>query len=281
MACVFTAVGAVTTYLGCSASNDDGSPGHDAGSDRSVVCVGAGCQDAGQPWTPAALKPELWLDGDDVVMSGSVVARWKDQSGNGNDALPGTNDSGAPTPPTIKAFQGHQAISFDGTTKMSIADVPSLRWGIEDFAIFAVVRYTGIVDPWAGIVYLKTTISNPYFGAMLWAQSPGSFLLGTGSESRLPTATPNDAGSDDGRPHLVMLRRTGANVDLRLDRASAGQIHVAPEDISAPGITAKIGGQDNIQFIKGDIAMLVGARGTVTDDDVAQMETYVLRRYGF
>jgi hypothetical protein len=60
----------------------------------------------------------LWLDGSQgITLAAGRVSRWADQSPSGNDAVQGT----ALQRPVVGVLDGRPAVSFDGTTGMSMA----------------------------------------------------------------------------------------------------------------------------------------------------------------
>ena len=68
---------------------------------------------AAEPWTPAEITTELWLDAADastITESGGAVSQWSDKSGNGRDFIQNT----ALLQPTYNStgFNGLPAISF-------------------------------------------------------------------------------------------------------------------------------------------------------------------------
>ncbi|WP_394823996.1 hypothetical protein [Pendulispora albinea] len=235
--------------------------------------------DARPPWTPAMLHPAFWLDGDNTVLSDGTVSEWTDTSGNKNHA---TQTTVALRPRVIAFSGGHQAIAFNGTTRLNVLDSASLRWNRDDFAVFAVLRYSGIVDPgnFAGTIYARVAAPEPSPGVhLLVTATPGSgFMVGTARNVRITSA---DAGYEGYKPHVVMFRRTGSRLDLRVDGVAAGSLSVAPDDVSARDENGFIGGSSGTAYINGDIASLLGIHATVTDAGASQIEAYMRTRYGF
>ncbi|WP_394823997.1 hypothetical protein [Pendulispora albinea] len=268
--CACSALVATVLSSACSSSSDISPEARDAGPDIVILPP----PDAPAPWTPAVLRPALWLDGDNVVTVGEGVTQWSDTSGYSNDVTQPT----ATLRPKVTAFGGgHQAVAFEGAQTMSIADSPSLRWGKDDFAFFTVLRFTGIKDTgdYAAIIYVKAPDGGGP-GLRLFASKPPSQLW-MGVENDM-LKSPN-SGYSDGKVHVTVIRRQGSKLDLRIDSLTVGTMTATPVDISATGRNVLIGGSGSVEFLVGDIATFLGVRGAVSDESVAKVEAYLKERY--
>jgi hypothetical protein len=219
----------------------------------------------------------FWFDPTSFQVEGSV-ARWRDVSGNGNDAIQ-TNKLyepiyGASSINSVPSWTFIGPIMF-----LSIADNASIEWGTSDFAIFAVVRATAQTAPNA-MIYQKTG-AYPYDGGSLYlnADKPVATTLAAAQVSGatyVVSASP-PATFVDGTAHVLGARRAGTTLEVRVDVASI--------DVSAAGFDAIIGqngyGTPSPEFqqFQGAIAEVIGVRGALAEPDVEALEQYLKSRY--
>ncbi|WP_394844313.1 LamG domain-containing protein [Pendulispora brunnea] len=272
--CAASVFGALaTTAAACSST--DASTASDAGPDRGSIIP----QPDAPSWTPANLFPDLWLDGDDVVVAGGAVTQWNDRSGKENHAVTAVTDSGARRP-TVVEIHGHKIVSFDGQSRLAVADTPSLQWGTDDFTFFVALRSIGLDDPNFGTIYARTTSTVPNPGVQLFmTRSPSTYLVGAEANHRITSLR---SGYDDGLLHLVMLRRSGPSLELRVDGVLAGRVTTDPVSVNASDGNGTIGGaREGDKFLRADIAIILGVRASLAEADIAKVEAYVRERYGF
>src|SRR5207253_96550 len=120
------------------------------------------------PFTPASIRSQLafWFDPTSLVPLNGLVTKWRDLSGNGNDAVQAVT-SYEPAY-TTSGIDGLPSATFTGPiTFLSIADVSSMQWGTSDFAILAVVRANADTTSGEAMVYQKTG-AFPFDGASLY-----------------------------------------------------------------------------------------------------------------
>ncbi|WP_394824000.1 hypothetical protein [Pendulispora albinea] len=272
--CACSVLGASVFSSGCSSSNDNSPSASDAGSDVPPITIREPT-----PWSPAMLRPAFWLDGDNVILVDGAISQWSDTSGNNNHATQTT----VSLRPGVVTINGRRAVSFNGETRMIIADSASLTWGTDDFAVFVALRYTDINHPQkvAGVIYAKNASNSPFPGVQLFATGlPSQFWAGTDADTRIKSTKSGAVGYADGQMHIAVLRRSGTSLELRVDGAVVGSL-VNTKDVNTSGFNALIGGAPDVEFLKGDIALLLGIHGTVTDAQEIQVETYMRNRYGF
>jgi hypothetical protein len=101
-------------------------------------------------WTPAVLRPALWLDASDLstISIGTGVSEWRDKSGNGRHVSQGTGG----TQPTLtqNGLNGLPVLSFNGSqylTSISAASVWNFLHNTNGSSIFAVWRAGNVADP--------------------------------------------------------------------------------------------------------------------------------------
>lgn len=238
----------------------------------------------------------LWLDaGKGLTFNGSLVTAWADQSNNGNDATQATV-ANQPTL-TASAIHGLPGVHFDASIGqvLSIADSPTLQWGMDDFYVAAVVRYdndaslsgNANLEQGYGSLYAKVESGYPYPGVTLDANvlayytEPGT----SGFEGQVDFnshAYSKTTGYNDGSGHLLSVHRVGVNVlELRHDGVVDSAVGILAVDVSAVGFAAQIGASADgtVQRLDGDIAELVAVRGPLAPADLAALEAHLKAKY--
>lgn len=275
--------GSSSSSSGSTSSSSSSSSSSSGGGDAALPDSG----DSGPSFTPASLTGRLvlWLKADAqyVVADGGV--RWKDQSPASNDAV---QDTAARVPALSAAdagVNGHPAVHFTGKEYLQIADNATIRWAQSDFAIYSVLRHVNAPPSYA-IVYAKWTDVAPFPGIFLWANYPGAGP-NDGYVTRLDTNREilSDGGKNDGKPRVVGARKVGGRFELRIDGAKVGEIADAggydQTGFDSIGRPAFLGGRPElIQMLEGDVAELVGVKGTLSDAETTQLEAYLKGRYG-
>ena len=85
-------------------------------------------------WSPAVLRPFAWWDAADIstiTQSGGAITQWSDKSGNDRHA------TGGAATYSVESFNGLNAVSFSGSTNMSVASA-----GSSAVAMVAAIRPT-------------------------------------------------------------------------------------------------------------------------------------------
>ena len=180
--------------LGDVATAPDGAPDTtpDAASEAAATDAGdagdaarGSDADAAATWSPSNLGASLvlWLDASRSVAVDlpNFVASWGDVSGTGN---PATASGTARPVRTPQALNGHDVVTFNGTsTYLTLADSLSLRWGLGDFAIVMVARYSntpgGLNPNSVGLLWAKFDSSGgaPFPGVRLAGNTLSAGLL--------------------------------------------------------------------------------------------------------
>jgi hypothetical protein len=104
----------------------------------------------GRLWTPALVRPALWLDAADLstISVATGVSEWRDKSGNGRHFTQGTGG----TQPTFTAngFNSIPVLSFNGSqwlTSISTAATWNFLHNSNGSSVFAVWRAGNVSDP--------------------------------------------------------------------------------------------------------------------------------------
>jgi hypothetical protein len=104
----------------------------------------------GRAWTPAVLRPALWLDAADLstISTATGVSQLRDKSGNGRDFTQGTGV----TQPTLtpNGLNGRNVLSFNGSqwlTSVSAASTWNFLHNTNGSSVFAVWKAGNIADP--------------------------------------------------------------------------------------------------------------------------------------
>jgi len=302
LATVATVVACTGDTASTEATSDAG--GHDSGNgnnttDGSVFQVDSGTtpmdsggqpMDAGfvpdaAPLDPSSLGSRLvlWLSADSNYTTDGGFAVWKDRSSAGNDAV---QANGANIPALFDGgtgVNGKPALHFTGTEYLTIADSDSLQWAASDFTFFMVERHTNDTNLY-GLLYAKWTDNGAdgYPGFFLWADYPGNSAIVTRLD--IPNAVFGDAGTNDGVARVVGARRNGTDLQLWEQAQLAGEMPdssiVNPTEFNAAGLPAYIGGRPaNVQALLGDIAEVIAVKGTVTDQELVNLQAYLRAKY--
>ncbi len=300
----------VATIVACTgdSSTTDSSAAKDAGhadaSQQQTVDGSGGGSDAGMqptdsgktgdtgvdsgplpPPLPSALggRLVLWLSADKDFSTDGGFAVWKDQSGTGNDALQALSASIPALFDGGTGVGGKPALHFSGAEYLQIADTASLQWAASDFSLFMVERHTNDPSVYA-ILYTKWTDDGAqgFPGFFLWADYPTS----SGIVARLDTQNVvfGPDGGNDGIARVVGARKNGSDLQLYSGGKLVGEMPDAsvanPAEFNAPTIPAYIGGRpQGIQMLQGDVAEVIGVKGTLTDKELADLHAYLKAKY--
>jgi hypothetical protein len=252
--------------------------------------------DAPPPFTPANIQSQLafWFDPGSLVPLNGLVTKWSDRSGNGNDAVQAVT-SYEPAY-TQSGIGGLPSATFTGpVTFLAIADVPSMQWGTSDFFIVAVVRATADTRSGEAMVYQKTGPA-PYDGASLYlnADKPGGFTTlcaaqVSGGAGQYVVSLPPPATYVDSSVHVLGARRSGNTLEIRVDGQVSNAVTnaaIGTTNVSSPNFDAIIGqngyGTPSAEFqqVHGDVAEMIGVRGSLDPATASNLEHYLMARYG-
>ncbi len=157
---------------------------------RDLDCGGLACDPRSRRCTIAppreyvATLPGLvlWLEaGSEVTTDGDgLVTTWGDRSRAGNDAVAMARP-GAPRR-IVDLATGKAAVQFSGSggTSLQIADSETMRWGHDDYALLAVVRYrnrSGLTANTYGALFVKQCDCNLYVGTAFFLNDPWPAFL--------------------------------------------------------------------------------------------------------
>jgi len=306
--------GASSSGSSSGGSSGSSSGSSDAGADSAVdatVAVADGGDggdggDSAVAWN-VSVGPGLvlWLDStrglnptDDAGADGGTIFSWADQSGYGNNA------TGVGGPTVVNAaLGGMPVVRFNGTSDyLIVADSPSLEFGTGDFLIAEVAQHTTPTDAGVGYGFLfskQDETHSPYPGPALIANT-GS--LTTGIEAQVAAGIGDvisgSTGYNNGTPFYVTMHRFAvpsdagadaavATLDLRIGGADAGSAtgvnyadNVSAGDGGPGSWPLYIGGNNQLQDVRGDIAEVIAIKGAVDDANLEALEAYLKSKYG-
>ena len=277
-----------------------GQPAKDSGSDTGRD---AGGDAPAGSWSPKDLPGlAVWLDATvgatfDV---NTKLTSWIDQSGNGNN--------GTITAPCVgparaaNSLNGHDTLAFTGSASVgacvAIADATSMRFGINDFAVFVVARYsnvpnvlssTGLPNLWTGLRQEGTSFN--YTGARLFANT-------VSSEAKLQLWQNNSSGNgavsatallNDATFRRFGGTRRGVALETWIDGTADGSVTLpSVVDVTQPARAAFIGGDPVAAatgssltgWLLGNIAEVVAVKGNLTDAQIAQLDGHFKTKHG-
>lgn len=255
----------------------------------------------GGAWTPKTGLPglALWLDSETgVTFDGTAkLTSWADQSGNANNGTviaPCVGPSRA-----LGSLNGHETLAFAETSGgssgacIAIADSPSLQFGTGDFAVFLVARYAnavglGAAQSPAGALWKKyLPPSGPPFtftGVSFVANSLDAAVLVLAQNNLSGNrATGATAGLNNNTFHRFGGTRVGLNMDVWLDGTADGHVALSvATDVSQVGQMLFIGGDPSATkaWLTGNVAEVVGVKGTISSAQIAQLDAYFKAKHG-
>jgi hypothetical protein len=255
----------------------------------------------------------LWLRADQgVTTSSGVVTQWADQSGNHNNAAesraglqPGLVTDAIHGLPAVRFSAGTVAATTTSTVgngnDLLFAATPTFGWSTGDFLIEVVAGYDNTPSSDATqenavgygdlfVTILGSPINSATSGMGLYGNAPPlgtapastavfGYVAGAAGGAGVASST---TGNNDRTPHCFALQRVGTTLSVRVDGTEAGaQTIAATTDLGATG-TAHLGGVGNAagQRLDGDIAEVIAVKGTTTPTDLAELEDYLLQKYG-
>jgi hypothetical protein len=250
------------------------------------AAIDAGGTDGPPAWTPRSLSNlVLWLEADRGIATtpGAPIDIWRDQSGRNNHAFQ-PDDASAPTL-VVNAVNGLPAVRFRRPSWLVVADTQAMRWGTNDFTLLIVERGADPCPSCSGqqLLFVKHEQAPPYSGPQMVLSLPDGrirYFLTLDAQDFLSTRP----GYASGGTHLIGMRRSFGRLELRADGwPVATVVGHDPVNLDAAGSNAHIGAHgvagDQWQF-NGDIAAVVGIKGSLSVSEYAMLEEYLLRKYG-
>ena len=227
--------------------------------------------------TPIAVA---WFKADALtaLVNGASVAVWPDSSGFGFTAIQ-TTLSQRPTYVT-GALNGLPVVRFNSASNQVITLNRPVQ---DDFTIFCVFRSSQGLSAsnqfadGAGLVSATAAGVTNDFGSCLFAN--GQVCAGIGNPD---TSVNSISGFNDGRPHLMTLRRTKSSgvLDLFVDGNFAGRVTGNTNSLKTPAKLA-LGAQLTLNnFFSGDIAEVKIYNGALSDPDRLIQEANLVQKWG-
>lgn len=306
------AAGCVGDEPGSTASSDDGGGGSDSAANADGTGGGGDSgssdsssnPDTGPTWAPTDLSGTvLWLDASNaasVITSSGLVTTWKDLTLQHNDAA----QSNSTYEPTVDAAakNGHAAVRFSPAAgSCRHLEIPNagtgFDWDSSDFAVEIVAKYVNDntssatpADNYA-MFFSKQVVGADAAGFRLYGNGPDTGVSGANTTSAytevfkaydsqnygVSSAT---TGSNDGAFHIFGGRLTGThNLEIRVDGVSTVNSASSSSSLTNTVATSIGGDPSNKYCVDGDIAEVVAYKGTLSDMDLATLETYFKTKY--
>ena len=246
--------------------------------------------DGKAPWTPAVIPNlVLWLEGDRGIDAtpGAKVSAWRDQSPLHNDAKQ-TTDMFAPKF-AAGPFSGAPGLEFSSKAWMTIREDQSLRWGVFDFLVLVVYRSTARCEGSCILqqLYRKQEVDWPWRGPGLGIQPAGRIEVHLDHDAPNQWLSSPATGYDSGNIHLVGAQRRWGWPSLRIDgRDFPAPVPSTVTNLDAPGENVYFGAHGlnpdpPVDFpFSGYIGAIVAVQGPISDADLAQLESYLMLKYG-
>ena len=284
------------------AAADSGTPADGAASDSGVA--DANPSDSGAPdtgadsggWSVANVPGlALWLDAaKGITKNGqNQVSQWNDQSGNGNHATQGL--SARQPIATASVINGQPTVRFaQGQTNgmvMNVADSSTLRWGQGDWLIEVVARFDNNpasgTGTRAGLFWAKfpTGMANTP-GVIFLANNPLGMTPSTGLTGGIINANAFVGVTtvyNDNAARVFAYRRVGNTLELRVGGAPVATQNLnGNPNVDAMGTVVHIGADFDATTnrLNGDVAEMIAVKGTISAQDLGNIEGYLKGRYG-
>jgi signal transduction histidine kinase len=214
---------------------------------------------------------DLWLKSDTgVVMSGSRIVGWKDQSGHHRDAAVSSEVSPELVPNQLHGFP---VLRFTGKD-ITMQTIPFRSFSDKRGSIFMVFRLNGPSYTSGGGV---STLVSTYFGdGITWQLSatPDLYVYydGVGSEGFPLAALKTNAWE------VVTITRT---TDTTFDLYRRGEIRVnyRVNNNQPDSNVLRIGSNGRLEVLNGDIAEIILYGRTLSKDEIQEVNAYLLDRY--
>lgn len=248
------------TYSACVCPATDAAPADVQQPDTSIPDTGT---DAG-PWNPRDMTGlVLWLDGSKGVVEDPTklgkIYKWQDRSGNSNDAFVASAES-----PSIvaNAINGKGAVNCDQASYLSIPDNAALKFGTGDFGIMVVAKAT-----------LANNTGPTLFEKGVLAQITGESSL------RIITSKP------DGGEAFVAAPVNAFS--FYVARGTKLEVRAGGKTATGPKTTVDVTDTNPAFLCRGTVdatavmAEVMVVKGALSDNDIAQAQSYVKTKYGF
>ncbi len=229
----------------------------------------------------------LWLDAAKGVTKNNQnqVSLWADQSGNSNDAAQGSSTLQPVYAATV--INGLPALHFTSSnsgSELAIKDAQTLQWGTGDWLVEVVARFdnsanlnaTGYaafyVKPSmnAGVVLVGNAVdppNNTVAAGLTGAIGPMDFVL-------------QKSAYNDNAGRNYAFRRVGQSLELRVNGMQVtAQNQSSMIDVSASGVDVAIGQYMMSGLMDGDIAEMIAVKGSISNGDLAGLESYLKSKY--
>jgi fructan beta-fructosidase len=230
----------------------------------------------------SAIAPILvaWFKADALtnLANNASVAIWPDSSGFGSTAIQ-TIISQRPTL-LVGALNGLPVVHFESTNNQVITFNRVVQ---DDFTIFCVFRSSqGLssgnqFSDGAGLVSATVAGTTNDFGTCLFAN--GQVCAGTGNPD---SSVRSMSGFNDGRPHLLVARRTKSSglLELFIDGNFAGSVTGNTNSLKT-AVKIALGAQLTLNnFFAGDIAEVKIYNGPLADPDRLAQESILFQKWG-
>jgi fructan beta-fructosidase len=221
-----------------------------------------------------------WFKADAItgLGNGAGVAIWSDSSGHGLYAIQTTLGQ-RPTYVT-GAMNGLPALNFNGANNQVLILNRPVQDDFTIFCVFCSAQGLGSGNQFsdgAGLISAVATGLANDFGECLLAN--GQVCAGSGNPDASISSVP---GFNDGKPHVMTLRRTknSGELDLYIDGNFLGRAWGNTNSLNASAKLALGAQQTKDNFFSGDIAEVKIYNGALSDADRQTQEAGLAQKWG-
>ena len=222
----------------------------------------------------------LWLRADKgVVLNGTTVSQWNDQSGNGNNAIQGTANA---QPLYVEnVLNGLPTLRFDGGNDL-MNITTNLMNGISAYTCFSVIKYTyntnntlisgnlagGNSESFLNYAYIFA--ANTLYGNLTLRNGMG--YIENDCYTNFNVLSQNFNGNGTGNSGKLKIYKNGTNLSLTY-------LGTVPSTTLAN--TSLLIGREvpNNNWMNGDIAEIIFYNSALSDYNRQQVEKYLSSKY--
>lgn len=287
-ALLLAASGYATGCIGDPATSiDAGTPAVEAGTDASGPDTSVPTPDASQPDAPPTFNPKqvaglaMWLDpGAGITDVAGNVSAWADVSGAGLTVTQAT-PANQPTKGTVNS---KPVLVFSATSWLEATGAAlgaKLDFGTSDLTVEYVCAVDAPSQAFTGLLVKSPDVKTaPYDGLQAYGNLGGGGKPGAGLDGQGLMLTANSGNTADGKLHLLGFRRVGAKLSLRLDGAELLASTVVVRNVDNVGPLWVGGRADFVHSAPNKTGDILIYKGSVSDTDVARVETFLKAKNG-
>jgi len=227
----------------------------------------------------------VWVRSDlSTTMNGSTVSGWADMSGEGNNFAQAT----ASLQPALTAngIGGRPGISFDGTSDQ--INGPSFYGLLSDPADWTIFAAVGSGWTWGPSIYAyygRGVVGAPvglgsWFYASVTSEAGPGFGVGYWDNPALTHRIGYEDSASEGENVVLSFVSDSSNLTTSVNGSAGSTTAGGGPGVGSSATTLQIGkGNGNLLYWDGSISEVLIFDGTLSGDEIKQVEQYLGDRY--